>query len=74
MKYLGRELTKKIVQTLTEHYKIGLEEIEMNLINGEMDCVHRWDDAVWLKHQVSPIDVVLQSNPNLNPIRVFCRS
>lgn len=41
MKYLGRELTKKIVQTLTEHYKIVLEEIEMNLINGEMDCVHR---------------------------------
>lgn len=54
MKYLGRELYQRNVQTLTEHYKIVLEEIEMNLINEDMDCVYRWDAAVWLKHQVSP--------------------
>lgn len=41
MKYLGRELYQRNVQTLTEHYKIVLEEIEMNLINEDMDCVYR---------------------------------
>ena len=45
MKYLGRELYQRNVQTLTEHYKIVLEEIEMNLINEDMDCVYRWDAA-----------------------------